>query len=200
MPRPVPLWKLPRAEQAAVKKARREARAARKEAHMSESIDGIAAKALRQFVARIERLNEEVDALKADLKEVFAQAKGQGFDPKTIRQIVKLRKLSQEERDEQEALLDTYKAALGMLADTPLGTAAVHRLTGKPVPTRADPDQTDLEDFTDPMPPTRHGAGQRRQPQIDPSVVRFRRAHGLGSLAEAGDVERYIDHVTGDGQ
>jgi len=153
VPRPTPLWKLPRAEAYAARKARRQAR---KETAVSSkkepSIGGIAADALRQFVDRIERLEEEKKALSDDIKDVYAQAKSQGFDPKTVRQIVKLRKLSQEERDEQEALLDIYKAALGMLADTPLGAAAVRRLSEPPAPkqpaSQADPGQPDLEDFT----------------------------------------------------
>lgn len=116
----------------------------------SSGIGGIAAVALLQFIERIERLEEEKANISADIKDVYAQAKSQGFDTKTVRQIVKLRKMSQEERDEQEALLDIYKAALGMLADTPLGAAAVRRLTEAPEqqPAKADSGQTDLEDFT----------------------------------------------------
>ncbi len=75
---------------------------------------GIAAKRLRAFIERIERLEEEKAALAADIREVYAEAKGDGFDAKTMRQIVRLRKLDSADRAEQEALLDLYKAALGL--------------------------------------------------------------------------------------
>ncbi len=75
---------------------------------------GIAAKRLRAFIERIERLEEEKAALAADIREVYAEAKGDGFDAKTMRQIVRLRKLDSADRAEQQALLDLYKAALGL--------------------------------------------------------------------------------------
>ncbi len=75
---------------------------------------GIAAKRLRSFIERIERLEEEKAALAADIREVYAEAKGDGFDAKTMRQIVRLRKLDSADRAEQDALLDLYKAALGL--------------------------------------------------------------------------------------
>ncbi len=75
---------------------------------------GIAAKRLRSFIERIERLEEEKAALAADIREVYAEAKGDGFDAKTMRQIVRLRKLDSADRAEQEALLDLYKSALGL--------------------------------------------------------------------------------------
>ncbi len=74
----------------------------------------IAADQLRSFIERIERLEEEKAALSSDAREVYAELKGAGFDPKIVRQIVRLRKLDTAELQEQEALLDTYKAALGM--------------------------------------------------------------------------------------
>ncbi len=74
----------------------------------------IAAKRLRAFIERIERLEEEKAALAADIREVYAEAKGDGFDAKTMRLVVRLRKLESAERQEQEALLDLYKAALGL--------------------------------------------------------------------------------------
>lgn len=82
---------------------------------------------LRSFVERVERLSEEKDALAADIREVYAEAKGQGFDTKIMRKVIALRKLETAERQEQEAMLDLYMGALGMLADTPLGRAAVAR-------------------------------------------------------------------------
>ncbi len=75
---------------------------------------GIAAKRLRSFIERVERLEEEKAALAADIREVYAEAKGDGFDVKTMRQIVRLRKLDSSDRAEQEALLDLYKVALGL--------------------------------------------------------------------------------------
>jgi uncharacterized protein (UPF0335 family) len=78
-------------------------------------VGGIAGERLRSFIERIERLEEEKRALAEDIKEVYAEAKGTGFDTKTMRQIVKLRRMDQNEVDEQEALLDVYKRALGMM-------------------------------------------------------------------------------------
>lgn len=70
---------------------------------------------LRSFIERIERLEEEKAALLADIKEVYAEAKGTGFDPKTMRKVVSLRKMEESDRQEAEFLLDTYLSALGML-------------------------------------------------------------------------------------
>ncbi len=75
---------------------------------------GIAAQRLRSFIERIERLEEEKAALAADVREVYAEAKGDGFDVKTMRQIGRGRKMESSDRAEQEALLDLYKAALGL--------------------------------------------------------------------------------------
>jgi uncharacterized protein (UPF0335 family) len=70
---------------------------------------------LRSIVERIERLEEEKAALSEDIKEVYAEAKGNGFDTKTLRTVVRLRKQDSSERAEQEALLDLYLNALGMV-------------------------------------------------------------------------------------
>lgn len=80
---------------------------------------------LKSFIDRIERLEEEKSALSADIKEVYSEAKGTGFDAKTMRKIVAMRKMDASKRQEQEAMLDLYMAELGMIADTPLGQAAV---------------------------------------------------------------------------
>lgn len=69
---------------------------------------------LRLLIERIERLEEEVKGLRDDIKDVYAEAKAVGYDPKIMRQIVRLRKMDADARAEQQALLDTYKAALGM--------------------------------------------------------------------------------------
>jgi len=87
-------------------------------------VGGIAGDRLRSFIERIERLEEERKTLSDDIKEVYAEAKGTGFDTKIMRQLIRLRKMDKDDLDEQETLLDVYKRALGMLADTPLGDAA----------------------------------------------------------------------------
>lgn len=79
-----------------------------------ERFAGVAAARLKSFIERVERLNEEKAALQEDIKEVYTEAKGVGFDTKTLRQIVKLRKMDLEKRREEEELLELYKAALGM--------------------------------------------------------------------------------------
>jgi uncharacterized protein (UPF0335 family) len=77
-------------------------------------VGGIAAGKLRSVVERIEKLEEEKAALSGDIREVYAEAKGGGFDIKVLRQVVRLRKLNNTDRQEQESLLDIYKRALGM--------------------------------------------------------------------------------------
>jgi uncharacterized protein (UPF0335 family) len=71
---------------------------------------------LKAFVERVERLEEEKKALSDDIRDVYAEAKGNGFDVKALRTIVRLRKLETSERQEQQAILDTYMHALGMAA------------------------------------------------------------------------------------
>lgn len=75
----------------------------------------IAAEHLKQIVERIERLEEEKAEVTEQIKEVYAEAKGTGFDTKTLRKIVALRKKDPDERSEEEAMLDLYLSALGML-------------------------------------------------------------------------------------
>jgi len=75
---------------------------------------GIARDQLRAFIERIERLEEEKKSVSEDIKEVYAEAKGSGFDTKVMRQIVRIRKQDRNERAEQEAILDLYLHALGM--------------------------------------------------------------------------------------
>lgn len=79
------------------------------------TVGGIAGDQLRQYIERIERLEEEKKTIAEDIKEVFAESKGNGFDTKIMRKIISLRKMEAAERDEQETLLDLYKAALGMI-------------------------------------------------------------------------------------
>jgi uncharacterized protein (UPF0335 family) len=74
----------------------------------------IAANELRSFVERIERLEEEKAALLADIREVYAEAKSRGFDSTIMRQVIRLRRMEKTQFQEQEALLDLYKAAVGL--------------------------------------------------------------------------------------
>jgi uncharacterized protein (UPF0335 family) len=78
-------------------------------------VGGIAGDRLKSFIERIERLEEEKKALANDIKEVYAEAKGTGFDTKIIRQLIRLRKMDKDDLDEQETLIDIYKRAIGML-------------------------------------------------------------------------------------
>ncbi|WP_176085266.1 DUF2312 domain-containing protein [Martelella sp. HB161492] len=77
---------------------------------------GVARDQLRSFVERIERLEEEKKTIADDIKDVYGEAKGTGFDTKALRKIIALRKKDEQERMEEEAILDTYLIALGMLA------------------------------------------------------------------------------------
>ncbi len=75
-------------------------------------VGGIAVDQLRSIVERIERLEEEKANIAADVREVYAEAKGNGYDIKALRQVVRLRKIDPQDRQEQEALLDVYRTAL----------------------------------------------------------------------------------------
>jgi uncharacterized protein (UPF0335 family) len=76
--------------------------------------EAVAADHLRQLIERIERLEEEKAALAADIREVYAEAKGHGFDSKTMRQVIRIRKMEPSDRQEQEAVLALYLEALGL--------------------------------------------------------------------------------------
>jgi uncharacterized protein (UPF0335 family) len=76
--------------------------------------ESVAQDQLRAFVERIERMEEEKKAIAEDIKEIYAEAKGNGFDTKVLRQVIKIRKQDRSERLEQEAILELYMAALGM--------------------------------------------------------------------------------------
>ncbi len=82
---------------------------------MPEGTGTIARDQLRAFIERIERLEEEKANLHADIREVYAEAKATGFDPKIMRKVVSLRKMDVEKRQEEDFVLDTYLNALGML-------------------------------------------------------------------------------------
>jgi len=79
-----------------------------------KDVGGITGQRLRAFIDRVERLEEEKVALAEDIKEVYGEAKAVGFDTKTIRKIVRLRKMDIEKRREEDELLELYKSAIGM--------------------------------------------------------------------------------------
>lgn len=78
------------------------------------NVGNVAADQLRSYIERIERLEEEKAGLGADIRDVFAEAKGNGFDTKTMRQVIRLRKMEAADRQEAEHMLDLYLVALGM--------------------------------------------------------------------------------------
>ena len=84
------------------------------EADSDTQVGGIAADRLHSIIERVERLEEERKALAADIKDVFTEAKSAGFDVRTVKQIIRLRKQEPAEIEEQETLLDIYRRALGM--------------------------------------------------------------------------------------
>ncbi len=90
---------------------------------MSDTV-GVAGDRIRSFVERIEQLETEIQELSEGKKEVFSEAKGEGFDVKILKEIIKLRKQDQEERDEHDTLLDVYMRAMGTAAPEPLAKAA----------------------------------------------------------------------------
>lgn len=81
---------------------------------VTDSSQTVAAGQLRAFIERIEKLEEEKQAIADDIKDVFAEMKGTGFDTKAVRTIIRMRKKDAAERQEEEAILDLYLAALGM--------------------------------------------------------------------------------------
>lgn len=81
---------------------------------MTDNTGGVAADQLRAFVERIERLEEEKKCITDDIKDVFGEAKGNGFDVKILRLVLKIRKMDPARREEDEAILDLYLSALGM--------------------------------------------------------------------------------------
>ena len=84
---------------------------------------GVAAGQLRSFIERIERLEEERKSISDDIRDVFGEAKGTGFDTKVMRQVIRLRKKEPAERQEEEAILDLYMHALGMAGEAAVADA-----------------------------------------------------------------------------
>ncbi len=89
---------------------------------MHESV-GIAGDRIRSFIERVEHIEEELKALNEGKKEIFAEAKGEGFDVKVLKEILRLRKQDKDERDEQDSLLDLYMQAMET-AEAPVAKAA----------------------------------------------------------------------------
>ena len=122
---------------------------------------------LRLLIERIERLEEEKKGIADDIKDVYAEAKAVGYDAKIMRQIIRLRKMTVEDRREQQALLDVYKASLGMLDGTPLGRWAIERITKKDRAPQDEIDATDSVDDAGDAP-----AEQSREPEPDVDQAR----------------------------
>jgi uncharacterized protein (UPF0335 family) len=80
----------------------------------SNSVENVAAAELRQFIERVERLEEERQGIADDIKDIFGEAKARGYDTKAMKTIIRLRKKDANERAEEESILQTYMAALGM--------------------------------------------------------------------------------------
>ncbi|MGU3387185.1 DUF2312 domain-containing protein [Methylobacterium sp. D53M] len=89
--------------------------ASQKKSSEVSSADGVAAGELKAFIERLERLEEEKAGIMGDIKEVFAELKGRGFDAKAVREILRIRKQDHSERQEQESILELYMQALGMV-------------------------------------------------------------------------------------
>jgi uncharacterized protein (UPF0335 family) len=99
---------------------------------MTMGHNSVAADQLRLFIERVERLEEEKKSLSDDIREVYAEAKANGYDAKIMRECVRLRKMETHLRQERDALLETYRAALGIdFSDTPLGQAALDSATAE---------------------------------------------------------------------
>ena len=90
---------------------------------MSDSV-GIPGDRIRSFVERVEQLETEIQELNEQKKEVFAEAKGEGFDVKILKEIIKIRKQDKDERDEHETLLDVYMRAMDSAEEAPVAQAA----------------------------------------------------------------------------
>ncbi|GAB4067067.1 DUF2312 domain-containing protein [Ancylobacter sonchi] len=84
---------------------------------LSDAAAGFAKEQLKSFIERIERLEEEKKTISEDIKDVFAEAKGTGFDVKALREILKIRKQDADQRAEHEAIVDLYLQALGMVGN-----------------------------------------------------------------------------------
>lgn len=91
----------------------------------------IAKDQVKSIIDRVENLEEQKKATTDEIREVYAEAKGNGFDTRALRKTIQIRKLDADVRREQEMILETYMNALGMLSDAPLGQAAIKNATNK---------------------------------------------------------------------
>lgn len=146
-------------------------------AKRTSNVAGVSGDRLKQFIERIERLVEEKENILDDIRDVKAEAKSVGFDMRTINELLKLRRLSPQQREERDALLDIYKAAIGMLDGTPLGEAAIKRLSKK------DPPEPDGEDEPENGPLEPEATEQKFMPNVD-----LEKARELGRTASAAGV------------
>lgn len=85
--------------------------------HNQPTVGGLAVEQLRSIIQRVEKLEDEKDAIASNIRQVYAEAKGNGFDTKAIRAVVRLRKMDAADREEQQLIQDTYKRALGMIPE-----------------------------------------------------------------------------------
>jgi uncharacterized protein (UPF0335 family) len=123
-------------------------------------------------------LEEEKRALAGDIKEVYSEAKGTGFDTKIMRLVIKERRLDKDDRDEQETLLDVYRRALGMLVDTPLGEASLAKVTKR----GAQKVRSAAKEFIDRSPTTRATRCRSRCPGMAASKSPMSAARKRSSL------------------
>jgi uncharacterized protein (UPF0335 family) len=139
----------------------------------------VAVDELRLLIERWERLQEEKEAIAADQKDVMSEAKARGYDTKAMREIIRLRKMDPQERREREAIVDTYRAALGMLDGTPLGKWAVERLK-KPDEKKPEEPGDDREGEVDP-----EDTGTPPEAETAPAAppVTVEEAHAMGEAA-----------------
>lgn len=142
-----------------------------------------AGRQLEQFLTQIENFKCEIVKINEIVKEVFAQAKSLGFEPKIMRELLKLRAMTGDERAEYEILLDIYKGAVGMLDGTPLGEYARKRLDGQD----NDDPQTDLEDHIS------KADGKKGEKKSEEPADTVEDAKAKGALA-ATEGKRVIDN------
>jgi uncharacterized protein (UPF0335 family) len=96
----------------------------------NSNLSGAQRRALSSYVREVEKLTAQMDTIRAEIGATYRNAKEQGFDTKAMRHVIKMRRMEADARDAFENAIDSYKHALGMLADTPLGEAATRRTFG----------------------------------------------------------------------
>ncbi len=149
-------------------------------------VGGIAGERLNSFIERIERLEEEKRALAEDIKEVYAEAKGTGFDTKIMRQLIRIRKRDQDELDEEETLHDVYKRALGMLPDAaPRGASRRNNADARPSPQSSPRTRGEERDPRIPGSKSGEEVGGSGAPRLLPRRDRRRKASDGGAMPRA---------------